>query len=117
MTFQLRILLIIVSFLTVVFVLRKIRKSQMKIGDAIWWILMPIMILILSIFPEIAIQAAVVLGVESPVNLVYLFIIFLLMIIIFDLSVKMSRLGYKLETLVEELAIREKMKDNERYDK
>lgn len=108
---QLRILLIIVSFLTTIFVLRKIRKSQMKINDAIPWIVMPIMLLLLSFFPQIASFVAVLLGIESPVNFVYLFVIFLLIIMIFSLSIKLSKLEYKLTCLVEEVAIRERLKE------
>ncbi len=107
MAIQLRILLIVVSFLTVLFVLRKVRKAQMKIEDSILWIVMPMLILVLSIFPGVAMQTAKWCGVESPANFVYLFIIFLLIIIIFSLSIKISKLEYKISGLVQELAIRE----------
>lgn len=113
MAIQLRCILIIVSFFTMIFVMRKIRKSQMKIEDSIWWIIMSIMILVLSIFPQIGIFAAGICGIESPVNLIYLVIIFLLLIIIFSLSIKVSKLNYKVLTLVEELAIRDQMKEEE----
>lgn len=110
---QLRILLIIVSFLTAIFVLRKIRKAQMKINDAIPWIVMPIVLLLLGVFPQLAINVAILLGIESPVNFVYLVIIFLLIIIIFSLLIKLSNLEYKLICLVEEVAIRERLKGEE----
>lgn len=113
MAIQLRILLIIVSFLTVVFVLRKIRKAQMKIEDAVLWIAMPLMLLLLSMFPQIAIHISMFIGIESPANFVYLAIIFLLIIIIFSLSIKLSNLEYKLTCLIEEIAIREKLKEEE----
>lgn len=113
MAFQLRLILFAASLLTVVFVLKEIRKSQMQIKDSIWWIFMSAVILILSIFPQIAIGAAKFLGVESPANLVYLVIIFILILIVFNLSIKISKLNYKFSILVEELAIREIMKEKE----
>ena len=53
MTTTLQIVLIIVSILTFIMVIRKIRKSQMNIADSIVWILGSIFLILISIFSGI----------------------------------------------------------------
>lgn len=105
MSIYLRLLLMIFALSSSVYVIRKIRKSQMKIEGAIYWIVLVIMILLLSIFPGIGIKIAGWIGIESPANLIYLVMIFMALEKIFSLSVKVSQLEYKLSILAEETAI------------
>ena len=108
MSVALRIFLIAVSFLTAFFVLRKIKKSQFVIGDTLFWAFFCLLLLILAIFPQIAIKTASLIGIVSPANLVYLVIIFLLLVKVFNLSAKISQVESKLTELAEEYAIKHK---------
>ena len=92
MTTILRIVLIIVCFLTCYYALYKIRKSQMQIEDAIFWILFSITLVIISIVPHIAYFLANLLGIGSPVNFVFLSVIFIMIFKVFSISIKMSQL-------------------------
>lgn len=105
MSICLRIILLAGALLSCIYVIHKIRKSQMKIEGAMYWIFFAFLILILSIFPDIGIWLAEELNVESPVNLVFLVIIFLVLWKLFSLSVKISQLENKLNILTEEIAI------------
>lgn len=105
MSIYLRVLLIVFAVGFSIYVIRKIREAQMKIEGAIYWIVLVFMILVLSIFPEIGISIADWIGIESPVNFIYLVIIFMALEKIFSLSVKNSQLEYKLGILAEEIAI------------
>lgn len=109
MSVFLRILLIITSIITVFFVLRKIRKSQLQIEDSIFWIACSAGIIILSIFPSLAIELSKIIGIESPANFVFLTFIFVLLIKVFMMSIKISQLEHKLKILVQEIAIKEKI--------
>ena len=81
MSIVLRIALIVVSALVRYFVLKKIRKAQLEIDDSIYWIVFSVLLLVISIFPGIAIEASKLLGVRSPANFVFLVMIFLLLIL------------------------------------
>ena len=76
----LRILLIIVSILTVYFVLIKIRKAQLQIEDSIFWFLFSFSLLIVSVIPNFVITLSAKIGIESPANFVFLVIIFILLL-------------------------------------
>ena len=96
-----RIALIIVSVLTCAYVFRKIRKSQMRIEDTIFWIIFCLGVVVLSIFPQIATIMTGLLGMEAPVNFVFLAFIFILIIKIFMMSVKISQLEDKLGNIAQ----------------
>ncbi len=109
MSYVLRIILLIVSILSIVFVLKKIAIENIKIAEAIYWILFFGVIIFLSIFPQVAVYFAEILQIESTANFVFLFFLFLLIIKIFLLSIKCSQLENKLMVLTQYLAIHEKM--------
>lgn len=114
MSIYLRVLLIVMSFLAAGYAIHQIRKSQMKIDNAIFWFVFVFIIIVLSIFPELAMILARLLGIESPVNLIYLAMIFLLLAKVFSQSVKISQMEYRIGILVQEAAItRKKLEDKE----
>lgn len=106
MTTLLRTVLIIVCFLTCCYALHKIRKSQMQIEDSIFWILFSVALVVISMFPNIAYFLADLLGVGSPVNFVFLAVIFILIFKVFSMSIKMSQLEYRIKNLVQQIAIK-----------
>ena len=112
MSMGLRIILIAISFATFIYLLTRINKSKINIADSIFWITMPIVLLIISIFPGITEWAAKVIGIIAPVNFVFLAMIFILIIKVFSLSIKLSQTENKLQTLIQEIAITNYDKEN-----
>lgn len=99
------IVLLAVSFLTAVFMIRKVRREQFLIQDTLYWIFFCLILIVLSVFPRVSVFFADLLGFEAPQNFVFVAIIFLLLIKIFLLSVKTSVLESKLNELIETYAI------------
>ena len=76
----LRVILLIAAIGLVVFLLHSIKKSKMSIEDALFWMGFSFLILLMSIFPEIPSFLSDTIGFMSPVNFVFLFFIFVLII-------------------------------------
>ena len=108
MALNLRICIIVVSILFLFFVLRRIRKAQMQISDS-FWIIASIVFVIIGIFPQIVIWLSKITGVQSPANLVFLMIIFVLLLRIFNLSCKLSSTENALHSLAEQYAVDHKL--------
>ena len=108
MTIWFQIVLIFVSLATVTFILRGIRKSQVQINDSLFWIFFSVVLLIFSVFPKLAEIIASALGIVSAVNFIFLFIIFLLLINQYQLTVRLSQLHTKFKNLVKTIALRGK---------
>ena len=112
MSTLLRISLVIVSVFTLWYIIRKIRKSQMITKDASFWVLFSAALILFAVFPSIVIYTADLFGIQSPVNGIFLIIIFILLIKVFLLSIKVSKLDSKLTVLTEEIALKEKEREN-----
>ena len=110
MNLVLQFVLISASVLTLLYMLRKIRQSHLKIDDSIFWILFSAGLFIISIFPQIASFFAQLFNIQSASNFIFLAIIFVLLIKQFFLTVKISQLDTKLQTLVQRIAIMETLR-------
>lgn len=108
MTIQLRIILIVASFLTAALMLRRIRRSKVRIEDSVFWIVLSVIILIMSIFPQIADACASALHIYLTTNFLFLFFIFVLLVKLFTMSVTVSQLETKLDRLAQEQALAKK---------
>lgn len=104
----LRVILIAGALATVAFMLWRIRRSRMQIRDSIFWIIFSGILLVLSIFPDLASWASQLLGFVAPINFVYLFIIFVLLIRMFSNTLRISQLDAKVQHLAQRLALYEK---------
>ncbi|SDH60670.1 hypothetical protein SAMN05421493_102105 [Pseudobutyrivibrio sp. 49] len=96
------------AILLFMFIYRKLKKSQLQVNEAFFWIVFSSVLVILGFFPEIAITLARKIGIISPSNFIFLCIIFLLIIKVFLLTIKVSSLEQKVSNLVQEIAIRER---------
>lgn len=106
MTPIMRSLLLLAAVGTVVWILYKIRKLKVKMEDSIYWIFFAGILLFLGLFPEVSYRLSDLFGVQSPANLIFLVVIFLLMEKIFTLSMLVSQLEEKVSVLASEVALR-----------
>ena len=111
MSLNLSVFLIVVAVLAIIYIVWKIRHSHMNISDSIYWIVFAILLLLFSIFPQIIIFLAPLVGIQSPQNLLFLVIIGLLVFKIFLMALKMSQMQDKLTLLAQKVAIDEFDKD------
>lgn len=116
MTLAFRLLLILGALVIFVAMMRKIRKSEVKISDSVFWLLFVASLVVLAIFPEISFFFSNLLGIESPANLMFLYVIAVLLVREFVSTAEISRLRSKLTTLTQELALDE-LKGKEEADR
>lgn len=115
MGIKLQIVFIIASVLTFIFVIQKIRKTGLNIDDSLGWILWSIVLLILSIFPQISYWISSQLGFMSTSNFILCLFIFFLYIMVFSQQIQISKLREKQKELIQKLSIKEyKNKDEEK---
>ena len=108
MSLTLQITLILMSILLFLILIRNVKKGKLRSDYAIGWIICSILLIIVSIFPQIAYFGAKVLGVISTANIVFAFMILMLIILVYVLFSKVSILEEKQKNLIQELAILKK---------
>ena len=105
MSISLRALLSVSAAVVLLFVVRKLKKSQIQVLDSLLWLLFSLSFVILGIFPEIAIDCSVLFCFVSPSNLVFLYVIAVLVVRDFCNSLRLARLEERLNSLVQAVAL------------
>lgn len=105
MTLMLRLLLVTVSLIALIFILKKVRDSKVRLEDSLFWFFFSILVLVTSIFPQIFETLASLTGVYTTSNFVFLFFIFVLLIKTFTLTIRVSQLDTKVKEIAQQLAI------------
>lgn len=113
MSLVFRIILIVASVISFLYMMKKIRQSKLQIEHALFWIVFSFIVVILAVFPQIAMFLADLLGIQSTVNLVYLIIIFVLIIKMFMDTLRISKLENKIKNLTQHEAIKEHENNNQ----
>lgn len=115
MTVMLRVALIFVSVITMAFMMRKIRNAKMEIEAALFWVVMSLMLVVFAVFPSAADFCARLLGIYATTNFLFLFMIFLLIVKLFSMTVQLSQLESRQRELVQKMAL-EKRFEEERQE-
>ena len=103
----LQIILIGVTFLFCVFILVVTQKKKLSYKYTLVWLFFGITTLLCAIFPNIITKIAQIIHVAEPTNALFLIYIFLLIIIIFYLSLAFSKILEKVTILIQENALLE----------
>lgn len=107
MTLVLRIVLLVASLLASLSMIRQIRSARLKSSQAIFWVLLCLLVVVLAVFPQVAYAGARLVGVQTTVIFVFLVIIALLIFKLFRMTIQMANLESRLDSLAENIAIEE----------
>lgn len=108
MNILLRILLIVSALFLLLFVLKRIRQSKLKIEYTIFWIAFASLLVFMGIFPKIFYKLSAFMGFQSPISMVFLAIIFVLIVKMFFMTLQISQLENKIDALTQQVAINRK---------
>ncbi|MGL5635184.1 MAG: DUF2304 domain-containing protein [Sarcina sp.] len=105
MTLYLQIILFVTSSLFTVYVMMMVKRKKLQLSYSILWILTGVSFVLLSIFPQVLDLVANVLQIQTPVNALFLIIIFFLLLIIFTLTLVLSKLKIQVTNLSQSLGL------------
>lgn len=105
MSVLLRIIMIIGAVSLMIFMIRKICQSKLKIEYSIFWIAFSSVLVIMGIFPQVFYFISELLGFQAPINMIYLVIIFILVVKLFLTSIQISGLEDKVDNLVQQIVV------------
>jgi len=101
----LQYILIVSTILFAIFIIYKTGKKKLNYRLTILWLCFSLFIVCLAIFPQIIMLLAKILHIETAVNALYLMFIFLLIIVLFYVSIEISKLQNKIIVLIQENAL------------
>lgn len=89
-------------------IINMIRMKRLEIRYALAWLLVGISIFVLDCFPQLITWLSIHLGIASPVNMLFFLGFCFSLIIIFVLTVAVSRMSIRIKQLAQEIALNEK---------
>lgn len=108
MTRTLQIAMLLAVIIYFVIVLHLLKRKSLNLKYTLLWILSGIVMLALSIFPQILNWMANLVGIYSPTNALFAVVSFCIIIILMSLTAIASRLNDKSKRLTQEMALLEK---------
>ena len=95
------------AVITLIYFIYKIRKNRLQIEYAISWSLFSALLVALGAFPGLVSWAAGLIGIQSPANLLYLGMIFILILKQFTTTIKLSKMDRQITELTQHIALQE----------
>lgn len=116
MSFISRIVMALVAVCVLLYIMRKIGKKRLQVHYAIYWTIFTVLIVFFCIFPNVINYFANIFNVQVSVHLFLIGFSFLLLIKLFDDTVRISALERKIENLTQNIAVKNKL-DEEKEGK
>ncbi len=101
----LRVILVVGAVLALVVICLQVKKSKILVEDAIFWVAVSFIILLIAVFTDPIISLAHQLGFMSASNFVYFAVIVMLLWKVFTNSCEISRLKARINELAQEVAL------------
>jgi hypothetical protein len=102
---KLQFILLAFSIIVLYQFINMIRKYSLELKYALLWLLVGIVNLVLVVFPNSIVIIANMLGIEEPVNALFLLGIISLFTILFSLTIALSRSSNKIKDLSQDIGI------------
>lgn len=101
----LRIFLLLVAVFTLLFVVRKLRKSALEIIDSIFWVFLAVLLIVVAAFPQLVFWVTGIFGFDSSSNFVFFCGILVLLARTFTQNLKIAELKKKLTKMAQTVAL------------
>lgn len=108
MNIRLQIIIAVIILVAMGFIINMIRKKSLELRYALAWLIVGVGVLMLDVFPELMTKLATMLGIYSPVNMLFFLGFCFSLVIIFILTVAVSRMSIRIKNLTQELALHER---------
>lgn len=118
MNIRIQIIVAIGLVLALCVIINMIRKKALELRYALAWLLVGFGTLILDLFPGVMMELAKFMGIEVPSNMLFFLGFCFALIIIFVLTIAVSRMSIRIKNLTQEMALYKKyMQEKENNNK
>ena len=104
MTTNLRIALIIITLIYITLIMKAIKNKRVQTSLCTFWIISGILLIISLIIPNFIEILTEVLGFEVPANMIFCITIFVAFYLIFNITIKLSKVYQDNINLVQEIS-------------
>ncbi|MCX0356050.1 DUF2304 domain-containing protein [Clostridium perfringens] len=101
----LQCIILSVCVLFTIYIINMINKENLELKYALTWLFSSFGLIIIAIFPQILEWISIILHILSPVNALFLIMIFFLLVIIFTLTIALSKCKKQIISISQEVGI------------
>ncbi len=105
MNLRVQVFVAVMLVAALLWIVNMVRKEALDIRFALSWLTVGAVVLVLDIFPGIMDNLVRLLGIELPVNMMFFFGFCFTLLLLFILTVKVSRQEEHIKRLVQEMAL------------
>lgn len=105
MDIKIQLIVAVIIVITMGIVVMMIRNKQLELKYALSWFALGIGILILDCFPGLITKLSKMMGIGTPINMLFFFGFCFSLMVIFVLTVVVSKLTVKVKRLTQEIAM------------
>jgi hypothetical protein len=102
---KLQLMMSLISIVGLIFLLNQIVKYKLELKYSLLWLFLSLATIILAVIPSLSFKIAHWFGIETPVNVLFLFGILVSLMIVFSLTVALSQHMVRIRHLSQELGI------------
>lgn len=108
MTLKIQIMIGIVLFISFAAIVNMIRRKNLELKYALSWLAVIGVLFVIDCFPVLMVKLSSMLGIWSPVNMIFFLGFCFSLVIIFTLTVALSRVSARVRKLAQAAALNEK---------
>lgn len=108
MTVQLRIILFILISLTFALFVDQIKQKKLKLQYTLTWMILLLFVLFVTAFPGVLGFVANLMGIALPINMIFFFGFIFTLMIIYRLTMAVSKQSEEIKFLTQKVALLEK---------
>lgn len=108
MTVKIQIIISILVIIGLIYIIRLIRKNRLELKYSLPWMAAAVMVLVLACVPGFMNKLSGIIGIASPVNMIFFLGFLFSLVIILSLAVAVSSASNGVKRLVQQLAMLEK---------
>lgn len=112
MSVKLQVIVAVLIFLSVLMIANLVRQKKLDLKYALVWFLVGAVVLVFDAFPQLLSSVTRLMGIGMPVNMLFFLGFVFSLLIIFTLTVSVSRLAEKVKRLSQEMALLEDRLEN-----
>ena len=107
MTVKIQIIIGICLVIGLIAIINMIRRRRLELKYALSWLIAIVFVLVLDCFPSLLTQISRMLGIWAPVNMIFFLGFCFSLLIIFTLTVTLSRMSERVRKLSQTVALNE----------
>ena len=105
MNIRIQIIIAVLIIIALIVIINMIRKKALELRYSLAWLAVGAGVLILDLFPGFMEWLSDLMGIASPVNMLFFLGFCFSLIIIFILTIAISRMSVRIKNLAQELAL------------